>query len=142
MDGKDVDFGRTLSYKGVMVGDVPNLISVFGYINASWTLKADLVCRYLCRLLARMDETGAVSATPRLRGGVAPAAPFVEHFSAGYMQRSIDQWPKQGAAAPWRANQSYFADLKALRFGPIEDGVLELSKPAAPAARPGAVAAA
>lgn len=133
VDGRRVDFGKTLTYKGVMVGDVPNLISVFGYINASWTLKADLICRYLCRLLARMDETGAVQATPRLRAGATAAAPFVEHFSAGYMQRSIEQWPKQGAEAPWRVNQSYFADLKALRFGAIEDGVLEFSKPAAPA---------
>ena len=143
VDGRPVDFGKALTYQGVMVSDVPNLISVFGYINASWTLKADLVCRYLCRLLAHMDETGAAQATPRLRAGATPAAPFVEHFSAGYMQRSLEQWPKQGAEPPWRANQSYFADLKSLRFGPIEDGVLELSKkPAATAAQPSASAAA
>jgi len=132
VDERPVDFAKTLTYKGVMYAGVPNLISVFGYINASWTLKADLVCRYLCRLLARMDETGAASATPRPASGATPAAPFVENFSSGYMQRAIDAWPKQGAEAPWRANQSYFADLAALRFGPVEDGVLELAK--APAA--------
>jgi cation diffusion facilitator CzcD-associated flavoprotein CzcO len=143
VDGRPVDFGKALTYKGVMVSDVPNLISVFGYINASWTLKADLVCRYLCRLLAHMDEIGAVQATPRIHGDAKPAAPFVDDFSAGYMQRSIEQWPKQGASAPWRANQRYFADLKSLRFDPIEDGVLELSKkPAVAPARPGASAAA
>jgi cation diffusion facilitator CzcD-associated flavoprotein CzcO len=143
VDGRAVDLGETLTYKGVMVGDVPNLISVFGYINASWTLKADLICRYLCRLLAHMDATGAVQVTPRVRAGTTAAAPFVEHFSAGYMQRSIEQWPKQGAEAPWRANQSYFADLKSLRFGPIEDGVLEFAKrPPAATARPTASEAA
>jgi cation diffusion facilitator CzcD-associated flavoprotein CzcO len=144
VDGRPVDFARALTYKGVMFSDVPNLISVFGYINASWTLKADLVCRYLCRLLAHMDETGAVQATPRRRAADAPAAPYVDHFSSGYMQRGIAAWPKQGASAPWRAHQSYFADLASLRFGPIEDGVLELAKPAAAAggARPAASAAA
>ncbi|RIL05916.1 MAG: FAD-containing monooxygenase EthA [Proteobacteria bacterium] len=135
VDGRPVDFAKALTYKGVMFSGVPNLVSVFGYINASWTLKADLVCRYLCRLLARMDETGAVQATPRVRAGDAAAAPFVEQFTPGYMQRSIDAWPKQGAGAPWRAHQSYFADLRALRFGPIEDGVLELAKRPPAAAR-------
>jgi len=134
VDGRPVDFSKTLTYKGVMFAGVPNLVSVFGYINASWTLKADLVCRFVCRLLAHMDETGAAAATPRPRADEAAVASFVEHFTPGYMQRSIAQWPKQGAAAPWRANQSYFADLRALRFGPIEDGVLELSKRAPAAA--------
>lgn len=143
VDGRRVDFSKALTYKGIMFSEVPNLISVFGYINASWTLKADLVCRYLCRLLAHMDAVGAVQATPRLQPGAHAAAPYVEHFSAGYMQRSLDRWPKQGAAAPWRAHQSYFADLAGLRFGPIEDGVLELRRePLAPAASPPASAAA
>jgi cation diffusion facilitator CzcD-associated flavoprotein CzcO len=142
VDGRPVDFRQALTYKGAMFSDVPNLISVFGYINASWTLKADLVCRYLCRLLAHMDETGAVQATPRRRAGEAAAAPYVEHFSSGYMQRSIQEWPKQGAGAPWRAHQSYFADLASLRFGPIEDGVLELAKPAAGAGARSAASAA
>jgi cation diffusion facilitator CzcD-associated flavoprotein CzcO len=135
VDGRAIDFARTLTYKGVMYGGVPNLISVFGYINASWTLKADLVCRYLCRLLAHLDETGNAVATPR-PDGAAPAAPFVENFSSGYMQRAIAAWPKQGAEAPWRANQSYFADVSSLRLGAIDDGVLELAKaPASAAAR-------
>jgi cation diffusion facilitator CzcD-associated flavoprotein CzcO len=138
VDGRPVDFGRALTYKGVMFSDVPNLVSVFGYINASWTLKADLVCRYLCRLLAHMDETGARQATPRPRPGDTAVDPYVVDFSSGYMQRSIDTWPKQGAAAPWRAYQSYFADLASLRFGAIEDGVLELTRPAAPAREPAA----
>jgi len=142
VDGRPVDFAETLTYKGVMFSDVPNLISVFGYINASWTLKADLVCRYLCRLLAHMDRVGAVQATPRPGPGTVAVAPFVENFSAGYMQRSLGRWPKQGAAPPWRANQSYFADLRALRFSPIDDGVLELRRRPADAAVPADASAA
>ena len=143
VDGRPVDFSKALTYKGVMFSDVPNLVSVFGYINASWTLKADLVCRWLCRLLVHMDATGAVQATPRPGPDTTPVAPYVEDFSSGYMQRSLAHWPKQGAATPWRAHQSYFADLATLRFGPIEDGVLELrGRPAASAARPAPSAAA
>jgi cation diffusion facilitator CzcD-associated flavoprotein CzcO len=126
VDGAEVDLGKTLTYKGVMFSDVPNLVTVFGYINASWTLKADLVCRYLCRLLDRMDAIGAVQATPRNRTGASPAAPWVEGFTPGYMQRAIEAWPKQGSEAPWRVHQSFFADLKSLRIDAIEDGVLEL----------------
>lgn len=142
VDGEPVDFSKTLTYKGVMFAGVPNLISIFGYINASWTLKADLICRYLCRLLAHMDEVGAVQATPRPRPGDTGIAPFVEDFTPGYIQRSIGEWPKQGASEPWRANQNVFADLRALRFGPIEDGVLELKTRAAGAAGQGEPAAA
>ena len=143
VDGREVDFGSSLTYKGVMFGGVPNLVSIFGYINASWTLKADLVCRFVCRLLAHMDATGAVSATPRPTPGASPVAPYVEDFSSGYMQRSIATWPKQGAEAPWRAHQSYFADLAALRLAAIDDGVLEFARAgAAEAARSGESAAA
>jgi cation diffusion facilitator CzcD-associated flavoprotein CzcO len=133
VDGREVDFGSTLTYKGVMFGGVPNLVSVFGYINASWTLKADLVCRFVCRLLAHMDATGAVSATPRPTPDAVPVAPYVEDFSSGYMQRSIATWPKQGTDAPWRAHQSYFADLADLRLRTVDDGVLEFARPTAAA---------
>ena len=118
---------------GVMFEDVPNLVSVFGYINASWTLKADLVCQFLCRLLRRMDERGMSQATPRNLRGVEPVAPWIEGFSPGYVLRSIDEWPKQGASDPWRSRQSFFDDWKALRFGALDDPELELSSPLRPA---------
>jgi hypothetical protein len=73
-----------------------------------------------------MDAIGAVQATPRNRTGASPAAPWVEGFTPGYMQRAIEAWPKQGSEAPWRVHQSFFADLKSLRIDAIEDGVLEL----------------
>lgn len=129
VDGREIDFSKAVSYKGVMFSDVPNLVSVFGYINASWTLKADLVARYLCRLLHHLDERGMAQATPRPRDAAMPTVPYIENFSSGYMQRSIAEWPKQGPESPWRAHQSYFADLRALRFGPVADPVLELSHP-------------
>jgi len=129
VDGARVDFSRTLSYKGVMYSDVPNLASVFGYINASWTLKADLICAYVARLVAYMDRKGYVQVTPRNREPGMPTAAFVEHFSSGYVQRSLASLPKQGRKAPWRVRQNYFADIASLRYGAIADEALEFSRP-------------
>src|SRR5262249_27521776 len=98
VDGRAVELGNTLAYKGVMLSGVPNLAAVFGYINASWTLKADLICAYVCRLLNLMNRKGARQVTPR-NGHEAAVAPFVEKFTPGYMQRAIADWPKQGANA-------------------------------------------
>jgi cation diffusion facilitator CzcD-associated flavoprotein CzcO len=129
VDGTSVDFSKTLSYKGVMFSDVPNLASVFGYINASWTLKADLICAYVARLIAYMERKGYAQATPRNRESARPTAAFVEHFSSGYIQRSLDHLPKQGLKAPWRVNQNYFADILSLRYAPIANKALEFSSP-------------
>ena len=128
VDGKPVDFSKTLSYKGVMLSDVPNLASVFGYINASWTLKADLICSYVARLIKYMDKNGYVQVTPRHPEPSLPTAGFVEHFSSGYVQRSISKLPKQGAKAPWRVKQNYFADMMHLKYAGIPDAALEFSK--------------
>ena len=130
VDGRKVEPGRTLAYKGVMVSGVPNLASVFGYINASWTLKADLICEYVCRLLNEMDRKGAKQVMPK-SAGEEGAAPFVEHFSSGYVARALENWPKQGAAKPWRVHQNYFRDLQAMRWSTVDDGVLQYSGPRA-----------
>jgi cation diffusion facilitator CzcD-associated flavoprotein CzcO len=127
VDGRRVDLGQTLAYKGVMMSGVPNLAGVFGYVNASWTLKADLICEYVCRLLKTMDRKGARQVTPRAPGESA-AAPFVEGFNPGYIQRAIESWPKQGSKRPWRVHQNYFRDLFTLRWGPVEDDGLEFAK--------------
>ena len=129
VDGHPVDLAHTLSYKGVMISGVPNLATVFGYINASWTLKADLICRYVCRLLNVMDRKGMRQATPEC-GTETPAAPFVEKFMPGYMQRALASWPKQGSQSPWRVHQNYFKDTLSLKWTSLEDGVLNLSNPA------------
>jgi cation diffusion facilitator CzcD-associated flavoprotein CzcO len=127
VDGKPVDFGKTFTYKGLMYSGVPNLASVFGYTNASWTLRADLICEYVCRLLNTMDEKGVQIATPRLTDENMKPEPWLD-FSSGYVQRAIAMLPKQGPKAPWRQNQNYFADIKDMRKAPIEDEALEFAK--------------
>jgi cation diffusion facilitator CzcD-associated flavoprotein CzcO len=135
VDGRRVDIGQTLAYKGVMISGVPNLAAVFGYINASWTLKADLICRYVCRLLNFMDSKGVRQVTPDA-GDEKPIAPFVENFTSGYMQRALAAWPKQGSKPPWRVNQNYFRDTLALKWTSVDDGALEFSNPPRPASTP------
>jgi monooxygenase len=110
-----------------MFSGIPNLAAVFGYINASWTLKADLICNYVCRLLNHMDRNRLRQVMP-VRGDETAVAPFVENFSSGYMQRALAAWPKQGANAPWRVYQNYFRDIVQLRWKSVADRGLEFSK--------------
>jgi monooxygenase len=128
VDGRPVNLGQTLAYKGVMVSGVPNLAAVFGYINVSWTLKADLICRYVCRLLNFMDRKGMRQVTPS-SGAEMPVATFVENFTPGYMKRALASWPKQGSKAPWRVYQNYFRDALAMKWSSLEDGALKFSNP-------------
>jgi hypothetical protein len=87
----------------------------------------------VCRLLNLMDRKGVAQATPNSRGATA-AGFFIENFSSGYVQRALARWPKQGAAAPWRVHQNYFRDLVSLKWSPVDDKALELSRaPQAPA---------
>lgn len=129
VDGKTVDFADTWSYRGMMYSDVPNLITTFGYINASWTLRADIIAQYACRLLKHMGERSAVKVVPRLRPSDSDMTPrdWIENFSAGYMRRVMHMFPKQGDREPWINPQNYRHDRKAFLHGPIEDGVLEFS---------------
>ena len=129
VDGKRVEPAQTLSYKGMMYEGVPNLASSFGYTNASWTLKCDLTCEYVTRLLNHMKKTGLRQATPRNHDPDIERRPWLD-FSSGYVQRAIGKFPKQGSKAPWRLYQNYALDLINLRFARIEDGVLEFSNPA------------
>lgn len=132
VDGEKVDFGKTWTYKGMMYSDVPNMVSTFGYINASWTLKADLTAEYVCRLIAHLDETGTRQATPRLRAEDRnmPVYNWVKDFSSGYMTRVLDRFPKQGDREPWINPQAYMRDKKMIRYGALEDGVLQFDNPA------------
>ena len=128
VDGRAVDPATRLSYKGVMLSGVPNLAAVFGYVNASWTLKADLICAWVCRLLNRMDGRGARQVTPTARAE-EPAAPFVENFSPGYVRRALALWPKQGRRSPWRVHQDYLRDTISLKWRPFADDALVFSSP-------------
>ncbi len=130
VDGVPVDFSKTWSYKGFAISDVPNLVSAFGYINASWTLRADLISEYACRLLNWMEKTGTTQCTPRLRPSdhdMQPR-PWVENFSSGYLQRVLDRLPKQGDREPWTNPQSYRRDKKRFRQSPVDDGVMQFTR--------------
>ena len=134
IDGRQVDFADTWTYKGLAYSDVPNLVSTFGYINASWTLRADLTSEYVCRLLNHMRDTGTEQCTPRLRPGdrTMRARQWVEGFSSGYFQRVLHLMPKQGDREPWVNPQNYAKDKKLFRKAPLDDGVMRFTR-AAPA---------
>jgi monooxygenase len=138
VDGGVVNPGTALSYKGMMLSDVPNFASTFGYTNASWTLKADLTAEYLCRILNKMDRGGYAYCTPRTNDpSMIPDA--TPPLSSGYMQRAKDLLPKQGSKRPWKLYQNYAKDLLALRFGSIDDGTLVFTRRAAQSAPPAGV---
>ena len=144
VDGREVDVTEAMIYRGCMLSGVPNMAFAFGYTNASWTLKCDLTCEYVTRILNYLDHHGYASAAPSLREGSVEPVPFVD-FTSGYVQRSIHLFPKQGSKPPWRLYQNYVRDRKLIRRAPLEDGVLQFTPDAAAGratARRGAVAAA
>ncbi len=126
VDGRTVDFAKTLNYKGMMYSDVPNLAATLGYTNASWTLKCDLTCEYVCRLLNYMDRHGYRQCVPHNDDSTITPLPSLS-FSSGYVQRSIADLPKQGSKRPWRLYQNYALDIVSLRFGKVDDGVMRYS---------------
>lgn len=128
VDGAAVDYSQRLYYKGLMLEGVPNAGMTFGYTNASWTLKADLTSEYVCRLLKHMDKKGMRQCTPVNRDATLSRIPLVD-MKSGYIQRAAAFMPQQGAKAPWRLYQNYARDLVTLRYGRIDDGVLEFSNP-------------
>jgi monooxygenase len=130
VDGQAVDPPKTMSYRGMMVSDVPNMAFAVGYTNASWTLKCDLVAQYACRLINYMDRHGYRQCTPRRTDPSITEEPIID-FSSGYVQRSIHKFPKQGSKVPWKLHQNYARDLVTLRFGRVDDGVMEFLPAAA-----------
>lgn len=126
VDGEPVDLSRTWSYKGFAYSGVPNLGSCFGYVNASWTLRADLVAKYVCRLVNHMAATGTTSCTPRLRvedEGMEPR-PWIDGFTPNYMTRVMDRFPKQGDRAPWINPQRLSIDRRMFLDDPVDDGAM------------------
>jgi cation diffusion facilitator CzcD-associated flavoprotein CzcO len=126
VDGRRVALGDTVAYKSMMLSGVPNFAFAIGYTNASWTLKVDLVCEHLCRLLARMDALGCDTVTPVLEDPALERRPLLD-FQAGYVQRAVERLPKQGTRGPWTVAMSYAADRERLREGPVEDPELRFS---------------
>ncbi|HEY9092122.1 NAD(P)/FAD-dependent oxidoreductase [Parasphingorhabdus sp.] len=127
VDGKPINFHDHFYYKGCMFSDIPNMAIVFGYLNASWTLKADIVSEYTCRLLNHMDATGTKIANPVLTDGVEEDELF--DFSSGYILRSINELPRNGKEMPWKLNQDYLFDKKVLLKWPVDDGVIQFYGP-------------
>jgi cation diffusion facilitator CzcD-associated flavoprotein CzcO len=124
VDGERVDVADRLTYKGMMLSDVPNAALSFGYTNASWTLKCDLTARYVCRLLNFMDRRGFAVCTPRADKAGEAREPLLD-FTSGYVQRASAILPSQGTKPPWRTHQNYLKDLSALRFGRVADEAME-----------------
>jgi monooxygenase len=135
VDGTPVDVPETLAYRGMMLSGVPNFAFAIGYTNSSWTLKVDLVCEHLCRLLAHMEANGYDQVVPVNDDPHMHTRPLLD-FAAGYVQRSIGDLPRQGARAPWQLSMNYYEDVRHLREGPVEDEVLRFSRRGAPVAEP------
>ena len=127
VDGAPVTLGERMNYRGTMIEGVPNLSAVFGYTNASWTLKADLTSAWACRLIAWMDARGYTSATPENHDPDVATEPFLS-FSSGYVQRAVALFPKQGTKAPWKLHQNYVLDILTLRHARMDDGVLKFRR--------------
>jgi cation diffusion facilitator CzcD-associated flavoprotein CzcO len=139
VDGGVVDVPNALAYKGMMLEGVPNLAMAVGYTNASWTLKCDLTCQYVARLLNHLRATGLRQCTPVNDDPAVTAKPLLG-LTSGYVVRSQDRFPKQGSKFPWQVHQSYLKDYRALRLRGIEDDAMRFTNPA-PTRRPAAVAA-
>ena len=120
VDGEPVDLPKSLAYKGMMLSGVPNAAFAMGYTNASWTLKCDLTCEYVCRLLNHMDEHGYRKAVAANIDPAVTPMPIID-FSSGYVQRAVDKFPQQGSHRPWRLYQNYALDIVTLKFGGLDD---------------------
>jgi cation diffusion facilitator CzcD-associated flavoprotein CzcO len=128
VDGEKVDVPHTMAYKGMMLSGVPNMAFTVGYTNASWTLKADLTSEYVCRLLRHMGAHGFRRCVPEVDPSVTEQ-PLLD-FTSGYVQRSLDRFPKQGSKEPWKLRQNYVFDIGTIRRGRIEDGTMRFSRAA------------
>jgi monooxygenase len=142
VDGRKIDFSKTIGYKGVMFSGIPNFAVTFGYTNASWTLKADLSTEYICRVLNHMKATGTDYAVAIPGANITPEIWF--DLSSGYVQRGQSMMPKQGNEMPWKIFQNYAKDITLYKRNPVDDGVLQFKRAGggtAAATHPEAIAA-
>ena len=123
MDNVKVNAHERLTYKGMMLSGVPNFALSFGYVNASWTLRADLTCEYVCRLISLMDKKGVDCCAPRNDQSAYGDDDLID-FTSGYVQRGLHLMPKQGNKAPWKNYQNYLKDIFAVRLFSIKDSNL------------------
>ncbi|HEY7051454.1 MAG TPA: NAD(P)/FAD-dependent oxidoreductase [Mycobacterium sp.] len=126
-NGMPMDLTREMAYKGMMLSGVPNMAFTVGYTNASWTLKADLVSEFVCRVLNHMDANGFDTVVPEHPGDSVQERPLMD-FTPGYVLRALDRLPKQGSRAPWRLKQNYLFDLRLIRHGKVDDRSLHFTR--------------
>jgi cation diffusion facilitator CzcD-associated flavoprotein CzcO len=126
VDGEVKDAHEATVYKSFMLSGIPNLAFAFGYTNSSWTLKVDLVCEHLCKMLAYMDQHGYTTVVPVIDDPAMEKRPMLD-FSAGYITRGLDEFPQQGTTGPWTIEMDYWADHARLRKGPVDDAALRFS---------------
>ncbi len=126
VDDQDLEVSKLISYKGSMFSNVPNLVGIVGYTNSSWTLKSDLVGRYVCRLINYMDKHDKKQCVPRLKNPSMETIQVID-FSSGYVLRALDRLPKQGSSFPWKLDQNYFKDTYALKYSKLKDQFMEFS---------------
>ncbi|MEM6415456.1 MAG: NAD(P)/FAD-dependent oxidoreductase [Pseudomonadota bacterium] len=127
IDGKKADFENTFVYKGSMLSGFPNFVTLFGYTNASWTLKTDLACRYVCRLIKLMERKGSDIIVPEVAGAPPDPRPAID-LQSGYVTRGIDLFPRQGTERPWRNHQNYVMDYIDTKFAKLDDGIMQFKK--------------
>jgi cation diffusion facilitator CzcD-associated flavoprotein CzcO len=128
VDDVPVDLAKTLIYRGMMYRDIPNLAFVFGYVNASWTLKCELIAQRLCRVLNYMDRHAYTQCTPRLWDHTIAEEAMLVELTSGYVQRAHDTMPRQGPSDPWKMHQNYLRDVWSLRFSAVNDGTVEFTR--------------
>ena len=128
IDGRKVEPHNHLAYKGMMLGGVPNLAFSFGYVNASWTLRADLTAEYVCRLINQMDKEGVSVCMPQEDPAAEAEDDYID-FTSGYVQRALDRLPQQGKKAPWRNYQNYLLDIFYVRIWKLKDSTLRFYNP-------------
>jgi monooxygenase len=126
-NGEPIDLPKCMTYKGLMLSGVPNMAITFGYTNASWTLKADLVSEFICRLLNYMDANGFDRVEAQHPGDSVDELPFMD-FTPGYFRRAMDSLPKSGSEAPWKLKQNYFFDMRTIRYGKVDEQSLHFTK--------------
>jgi cation diffusion facilitator CzcD-associated flavoprotein CzcO len=135
VDGRPIRWADTMSYKGLMYSGVPNFGGIFGYTNASWTLKADLASEFVCRLLNAMKARKVDYCVPQQPDASVAALPWLD-FSSGYVQRAMSEFPRQGDKKPWQLYQNYIKDMLTLRHARLDDGVLKFAKKGAAISAP------
>jgi cation diffusion facilitator CzcD-associated flavoprotein CzcO len=135
IDGVEPQLGETMTYKGMMLSGFPNFAFALGYTNASWTLKADLVSEYVCRLLGHMDAGGYDVCMPEITDPSVTEEPLLD-FNSGYVLRALEGLPKQGSKEPWKLRQSYPFDLRSMRRGSLIDGSMQFRRSGEVATQP------